>query len=378
MMTTIDWMGKTVSQAAGLHAYVPGKPIAQMLRELGLAESEIEKQVASTVKLASNENPNGPPPKAILAMQQVASEVHRYPDGDCFALKQSLAKLHGISNKQLLIGNGSNEDLELIIRAFAGSGDEVVYSQRAFIVYALATTAAGATGIAVPEIDGLGHDLVAMAEAVNAKTKVVCIANPNNPTGSLLSTEELQDFLDALPRDVVVILDEAYYEYVRFEVADSIAALRHPGLVISRTFSKAYGLAGCRVGYAVADAALLSAVNRFREPFNVNMFAQAAAIAALEDRDWVMAKVDACVAERARLEDALNKRGCLPANSFGNFVLLQDKHALELVKAMEKRGVILRPLAPYGMADMIRVSVGSKAENDKFLSALDAELLARQ
>jgi len=378
MMTTIDWMGKTVSQAAGLHAYVPGKPIAQMLRELGLAESEIEKQVANTVKLASNENPNGPPPKAILAMQQVASEVHRYPDGDCFALKQSLAKFHGITNKQLLIGNGSNEVLELIIRTFAGSSDEVIYSQRAFIVYALATTAAGATGIAVPEIDGLGHDLAAMAKAVNAKTKVVCIANPNNPTGSLLSTEELQDFLDALPRDVVVILDEAYYEYVRFEVADSIAALKHPGLVISRTFSKAYGLAGCRVGYAVADAALLSAVNRFREPFNVNMFAQAAAIAALEDRDWVMAKVDACVAERTRLEDALNKRGCLPANSFGNFVLLQDKHALELVKAMEKRGVILRPLAPYGMADMIRVSVGSKAENDKFMTALDAELLARQ
>lgn len=376
-MTMIDWMGKTVSQASGLHAYVPGKPIAQMLREQGFAESDIEKQVANTVKLASNENPNGPPPKAMLAMQQAVSEVHRYPDGDCFALKQALAKFHGISHKQLLIGNGSNEVLELIIRTFAGCGDEVIYSQRAFIVYALVTTAAGATGIAVPESDGLGHDLQAMAKAVNAKTKVICIANPNNPTGSLLSTAALQAFLDDLPRDVVVILDEAYYEYVRFDVADSVLALQHPGLVISRTFSKAYGLAGCRVGYGVANENLLAAVNRFREPFNVNIFAQVAAIAALEDIDWVMAKVDTCVAERERLEEALRQRDCLAAKSFANFVLLQRKQSLELVQAMEKRGVILRPLAAYGMADMIRVSVGSVVENDTFIAALDAELLAR-
>lgn len=375
-MNTIDWLRQAVPQTANLQTYVPGKPVEQMLRELGLGEAEMSSRLASTVKLASNENPFGPPPKAIAAMQQAASQVHRYPDGDCFALKQALAKHHGVSIGQLLVGNGSNEVLELLIRTFAGAGDEVVYSQRAFMVYALATAASGAKGIAVPEADGLGHDLAAMAKAVNANTKVVCIANPNNPTGSLLSTTALQDFLDGLPRQIVVILDEAYYEYVRHELQDSIHALSHPGLIISRTFSKAYGLAGARVGYAIADAELLAVVGRFREPFNVNMLAQVGAIAALAEQDWVMAQVDLCVAERTRLELVLAERGLLCGKSFGNFVLLQIKNALDLVKAMEKRGVILRPLAGYGMPDVIRVSVGSAAENEKFVQALDAELQA--
>lgn len=375
-MKTIHWLGQAVPQTANLQTYVPGKPVEQMLRELGLGEAEMISRLTSTVKLASNENPFGPPPKAIAAMQQAASQVHRYPDGDCFALKQGLAKHHGVSIGQLLVGNGSNEVLELLIRTFAGAGDEVVYSQRAFMVYALATAASGAKGIAVPEADGLGHDLEAMSKAVNANTKVVCIANPNNPTGSLLSTVELQAFLDCLPRQMVVILDEAYYEYVRHELQDSIRALSHPGLIISRTFSKAYGLAGARVGYAIADAALLAVVGRFREPFNVNMLAQVGAIAALAEQDWVMAQVDLCVAERTRLELVLAERGLLCGKSFGNFVLLQIKNALDLVKAMEKRGVILRPLAGYGMPDVIRVSVGSAAENEKFVQALDAELQA--
>ncbi len=370
----MDWLAQAVAQSEKLHPYIPGKPIEQMLRERGLNDGQIREQIALTVKLASNENPYGPPPKAIAAMQQAAAEVHRYPDGDCFTLKQALVAEHGIQPGQLLIGNGSNEVLELIIRSFAASGDEVVYSQRAFIVYALATVAAGATGIAVSEHDGFGHDLDGMLAALTEKTKVVCIANPNNPTGSLLKTEALQAFLDALPRHVVVILDEAYFEYVQHEVADSIHALSHPGLVVSRTFSKAYGLAGCRVGYAVADDALISVINRFREPFNVNMLAQAAAIAALQDKAWVLEKVTACLDERAHLEAALEQRNCLAAASHGNFVLLRHEKSLSLVKELEEKGVIVRPLAPYGMADTLRVSVGSAEENAKFLQALDAVL----
>jgi len=369
-----DWLKQAVSQSKKLHPYIPGKPIAQMLRELGLSDSEVEQRVANTVKLASNENPYGVSPKVLKAIQQAATEIHRYPDGDCFELKQALAKKHGICAEQLLIGNGSNEVLELIIRTFAGAGDEVIYSQRGFIVYALATTAAGATGIAVPESDGFTHDLNAMLDVVSDNTKVVCIANPNNPTGALLQTSALQAFLDNLPSHIVVIIDEAYVEYVKSEVEDSIHALKHDGLIISRTFSKAFALAGLRVGYAVANQDLLAVVNRFREPFNVNSIAQAAALAALQDEDWVMDKVALCKAERARLEASLFDLNCLATSSFANFVLFQHKNSSEIVKKLEQEGVIVRPLAPYGMPDVLRVSVGTPTENDAFLAALSKVL----
>jgi len=364
------WLNQAVSQTQQLHPYIPGKPIVQMLRELGLAENEIQQRISSTVKLASNENPYGVPPKAILAIQNAAALVNRYPDGDCFKLKQVLAKSHQVSSSQLLIGNGSNEVLELIIRTFAGAGDEVIYSQRGFIVYALATTATGATGIAVAEADGLTHDLDAMLKAVNGKTKVICIANPNNPTGSLLKTDALQNFLNQIPQHIVVILDEAYVEYVADEVEDSIHALSHEGLIVSRTFSKAYGLAGCRVGYAVASSELLAVANRFREPFNVNSLAQAAALGAIADKDWVLEKVELCKQERARLEAALQDVHCFVAKSYGNFVLMQHEESAELVKKLEHSGIIVRPLAPYGMPKILRVSVGTKDENDAFLNAL--------
>jgi histidinol-phosphate aminotransferase len=366
----VDWLTQAVSQSKKLHPYIPGKPIAQMLRELGLSESEIAQKEASTVKLASNENPYSAPPQALAAIQSALHDAHRYPDGDCFELKQALALKHDIHPEQLLIGNGSNEVLELIIRTFAGVGDEVIYSQRGFIVYALATTAAGATGVAVSESDGYAHDLHAMLDAVNERTKVVCIANPNNPTGALLSTQALQSFLDKLPAHIVVILDEAYVEYVKHEVDDSIHALKHEGLIVSRTFSKAYGLAGLRVGYAVASAVLLAVVNRFREPFNVNSLAQAAALGALQDDAWVMAKVETCKQERAKLEKALLALNMLAAPSLANFVLLKYENAADLVKGLEQEGVIVRPLAPYGMPDVLRVSVGTKDENDAFLNAL--------
>lgn len=357
----VNWAACAVPQCAGLHPYVPGKPVEQLLREKGLDRA---------VKLASNENPFGPSPRAIAAMQKAAGEVHRYPDGDCTALKESLAAKHGVATSNILPGNGSNEVLELLIRTFAGAGDEVVYSERGFIVYALAAQAAGAKGVAVPESDGLAHDLDAMAVAVTSRTKVVCVANPNNPTGTLHSTHAIQQFLDRLPRDVVVIMDEAYYEYVADELGDTVNALRHPGLAICRTFSKTYGLAGCRVGYAIADQAIVALVNRFREPFNVNLLSQAAAVAAIADEAWVMEKVAASNSERARLEGELASLRVLGGESHGNFVLLCDERAHQVLQGLEDRGIIPRPLAPYGMPEYLRITVGTAEENDLLLASL--------
>ena len=357
----VNWAACAVPQCEGLHPYVPGKPVEKLLREKGIERA---------VKLASNENPYGPSPKAIEAMRRAAQDVHRYPDADCAILKQALAERHGVAVHNILPGNGSNEVLELLIRTFAGAGDEVVYSERGFIVYALAAQAAGAKGIAVPESDGLAHDLDAMAEAVTSRTKVVCVANPNNPTGTLHRTGEIQNFLDRLPRDVIVIMDEAYYEYVADELGDSVKRLRHPGLAICRTFSKAYGLAGCRVGYAVADQAIVALVNRFREPFNVNLLAQAGALAAIDDGDWVVEKVAASSGERARLEGELASLRVLGGESYGNFVLLQDRDASGILRGLEDRGIIPRPLTPYGMPEYLRITVGTPEENNALLTTL--------
>ncbi len=361
-MSEVNWLTRAVAQAQELVPYVPGKPVEQLLREKGIAEA---------VKLASNENPYGPAPRAVEAMRAAAAHVHRYPDGDSTALKEALAARHDVTPAQILLGNGSNEVLELLIRTFAGAGDEVVYSQRAFVVYQLAARAAGSVGVAVAEADGLSHDLEAMAAAVNERTKVVCIANPNNPTGTLHGTAALQTFLDRLPRDVVVIIDEAYYEFVADTLGDTVALLSHPGLVISRTFSKAYGLAGCRVGYAIADAAIVGLVNRFREPFNLNLLAQAAARAALEDEAWVCEKVDEVCREREKLESRLEEMGLLAVKSHGNFVLLRHSAAATILQRLEDQGIIPRPLAPYGMADCLRITVGLPAENRRFVEVLE-------
>ncbi len=361
----IDWSARAVGQSQRLHPYVPGKPIEMLLVEKGLSKA---------IKLASNENPHGPAPSAIAVLKQAAESVHRYPDGDAGDLKQALARKHKISTENIFIGNGSNEVLELMIRTFAGNGDEVIYSERGFIVYALAATAAGAAGVAVPEADGLTHDLHAMVASVTSRTKVICIANPNNPTGTLHDASAIQDFLDALPRGLVVILDEAYYEFVADKIEDSINALQHPGLIICRTFSKAYGLAGLRVGYAVGDAEILGLVNRFREPFNVNLLAQKAAIAALDDTAWVQKTVAKCKAGRQRLETALEEWGVLGGKSFGNFVLLRHQEAAFVLQKLEDQGIIPRPLAPYCMPDYLRITVGTAEENNRLLAALSSIL----
>lgn len=362
---SMNWLARTVPQTEGLYPYVPGKPVETLLREKGLSHA---------VKLASNENPYGPSPKAVAAMGAAVAEVNRYPDGDANVLKQVLAGFHGVDRNQLLIGNGSNEVLDILIRTFAGAGDEVIFSSRGFIVYALAAQAAGARSVAVPEADGLSHDLDAMAAAVTERTKVVCIANPNNPTGTLHGNDLIQNFLDRLPRNVIVIVDEAYYEFVADLQGDSVQLLSHPGLVISRTFSKAYGLAGCRVGYAIADSEIVALANRYREPFNLNLLAQVAAVAALDDRDWMMAGVAKSNSERERLESEFEALGLLGGRCFGNFTLLRHPQCAELLRRFEDRGIIPRPLAPYGMADYLRISVGSAEENSEFLQALNTIL----
>ncbi|MDQ6978931.1 MAG: histidinol-phosphate transaminase [Mariprofundaceae bacterium] len=365
MTKLTDWLGRAVPQTSDLHPYVPGKPLEQLLRETGLTEA---------IKLASNENPYGPPPAAIKAMQSACTEVHRYPDGDSTQLKNALAKHHHIDSSRLLLGNGSNEVLELIIRCFANNDAQVIYSRHAFMVYALATVAAGAHGVAVDDDETLGHDLSAMLAAVSQYTRIICIANPNNPTGTLLDNNKIQSFLDQLPRDMVVIIDEAYHEYVADISSDSIHSLYHPGLVITRTFSKAYGLAGCRVGYAIATPDLIACINRYREPFNINSIAQAAACAALSEQTWLTVHVAQALGERDRLELALQERGLSFGHSYGNFVLLRHEKADVLHQKMELKGVILRPLASYGMADFLRVSVGTPEENSQFIHALDAVL----
>jgi len=356
------WLERAVIQTASLHPYIPGKSLQQLLRETGLSKA---------VKLASNENPYGAAPAVITAMQQACTASHRYPDGDSTALKNALAEHHDVNPDRILLGNGSNEVLELLIRCFADHQTQVVYSRRAFIVYALATVAAGAHGVAVEDDANLGHDLSAMLAAVTQYTRIVCIANPNNPTGTLLDNADIQAFLDALPRNVVVIVDEAYHEYVIETHADSVAYLYHPGLVITRTFSKAYGLAGCRIGYGIGNAELIACANRYREPFNVNSIAQAGALAALDEQLWMQTHVTKALFERDNLEDALQQRGLLLAHSHGNFVLLRHKEAVNIHALMEQQGMILRPLVPYAMADVLRVSVGTSKENAAFLDALD-------
>jgi len=358
----MNWQSRAVAQTNHLHPYIPGKAIEQLMAEKGLSE---------VIKLASNENPFGASPKAICAVQKAAHSLHRYPDGDATALREALADKHQCQIERILLGNGSNEVLELLIRCFAGAGDEVIYARRGFIVYALATIAAGATGIAVEEDDGLTHYLQGMLDAINENTKVICIANPNNPTGTFLSSTELQAFLDQVPKNIVVILDEAYHEFVAQHV-ELFKPLQHAGLVVCRTFSKAYGLAGLRVGYAVADSGIIALANRFREPFNVNVLAQKGALAALDDVAWMQEKVEMTLFERDKLECFLEEAELLTGCSYANFVLLSHPDALHIAEALENQGIIPRPLAPYGMAETLRISVGTEKENNQFIQAMIA------
>jgi histidinol-phosphate aminotransferase len=352
--------------------YQPGKPIAELERELG---------ISGIVKLASNENPLGASPLAVAAMHAAMSDIARYPDGSGFDLKRALSERYQIERACIVLGNGSNDLLELAARAFLAPGDKVVYSDHAFAVYALATQAAGATGISVPATKGFGHDLAAMLQAaVQHKVKMVFIANPNNPTGTFLGAAELLDFLRSVPPQVLVVLDEAYNEYLPHDLRyDSVSWLRDfPNLIISRTFSKAYGLAGLRVGYALAGELVADMLNRVRQPFNVNSVAQAAAVAALQDESFVRRTCELNQAGMEQITQGLTRLGLEFIPSFGNFVCCRiansaesgGKGAGQMYRRLLELGVIVRPIANYDMPDYLRVSIGLESENEKFLSAL--------
>jgi len=350
--------------------YVPGKPVDELARELGL-------DPAGIVKLASNENPRGPGPRVRAAIAAAVDELTRYPDGNGFALKAALAKRLGADRAQLVLGNGSNDILELVSLAFLEPGDAAVYAQHAFAVYPLATQARGATGIEVPARD-FGHDLAAMREAITPRTRVVFVANPNNPTGTWLAPASVEAFVAAVPREVVVVLDEAYNEYLDPAArAPSVAWVgKYPNLVVSRTFSKAYGLAALRVGYGVMDARVADIVNRIRQPFNVNSLAQAAAIAALEDTAYVDESRALNRQGIAQLEAGFARLGLRRVPTHGNFVLVEVGDAARVNLALLKEGVIVRPVANYGLPQWLRVTVGLPQENARFLDALAIALKA--
>jgi histidinol-phosphate aminotransferase len=350
--------------------YQPGKPISELAREMGLEEAGI-------IKLASNENPLGVSPLARRAIEAALADLARYPDGNGFELKQALSRRHGVAPECIVPGNGSNDVLEMAARAFLAPGLEAIYSQHAFAVYPLAVQATGATGVEVPAKD-YGHDLAAMRHAVTARTRLVFIANPNNPTGTLVLPGEVESFIADLPGGVVVVLDEAYTEYLPDDLKSGSTGwlARFPNLVVTRTFSKIYGLAGLRVGYAYAAAGVAGLMNRVRQPFNVNSLALAAATAALDDTDFVRKSFELNQRGLRQLAGGFKRLGLEYIPSYGNFISFRVKDAAGVFQKLLRAGVILRPIASYGMPQHLRVTVGLESENARFLAALEQALAA--
>ncbi|HEY7929397.1 MAG TPA: histidinol-phosphate transaminase [Steroidobacteraceae bacterium] len=363
-----------VGAVRALSPYVPGKPLAELERELGIEDS---------IKLASNENPHGPSPAVLEAMRAAVDEVWLYPDGSCHALKRALSQSLGVSMSMLTIGNGSNDLLVLLGEAFLTPATSAVYSQYAFAVYPLVIGAIGAQAIEVPALPAgtamaRGHDLAALRAAIRPDTRLVFIANPNNPTGTWLEAAELEAFVRALPATTLVVLDAAYQEYAQAKgLPDTLDwAHRHANLVQVRTFSKAYGLAGARIGYAISHPEVAEVLNRLRAPFNVNSLAQAGALAALNDAAYMQRSVQATMRELTRVTQAIRALGLPVGPSAANFVLVQvGARAPQIYQALLERGVIVRPLANYALPAHLRITIGLPAHNDRLLAAL-AELSA--
>ncbi len=350
---------------AGVHqqpVYEPGKPIETVAREYGLDPADI-------AKLASNENPFGPSPRAIAAGAAALKRAHLYPDGGCQELRQKIAMQRGVSPESILVGNGSNEIIELLGHAFLRPGLEVVMGAQAFIVYKLVTKLFGATPVEVPMSD-FGHDLDAMLAAVTERTRLLFVASPNNPTGVANTEADLLKLLQELPEHVILCLDEAYAEYL--EQAPDLSAAIHAGrkVVCLRTFSKIYGLGGLRVGYAYGAPELIALLHRVRQPFNVNAVAQAAATAALDDLEFVaMCRTENEVGRRVLCE-GLTALGFETVGGAANFVLSRVGSGAVVFEALQRRGLIVRPLAPYGMTEFVRITIGRSEENERLLSTL--------
>ena len=350
--------------------YQPGKPISELAREYGLDERSI-------VKLASNENPLGLSPRARTAIERELAELSRYPDGNAFDLKAALSRRYGVPMEGIVVGNGSNDVLEMAAAAFLTPGCSSVYSQHAFAVYPLATQARGAKGIVVPARD-FGHDLDTMRTAIAPDTRIVFIANPNNPTGTFVRGAQLEVFLKRVPKNVLVVLDEAYSEYLPRELLynSTLWLPKHPNLVITRTFSKVYALAGLRVGFGLCDPAVAELLNRVRQPFNVNNLALVAAAAALGDSEFVARSYEVNRAGMSQLENGFRAQALEWIPSVGNFVSVRipqsggKPQAGVVFEKLLRQGVIVRPVAGYGMPDHLRVTIGLPEENERFLAAL--------
>ena len=360
--------------------YQPGKPIADIARAYGFQEDQV-------VKLASNENPLGMSPKGREAMLKAAADLGRYPDGNGFALKQALSKKFGLDPATITLGNGSNDILELVAHAFLAPGKESLMSDHSFAVYALASQAVGATLVSVPaQSQDLGHDLDGFSRRISANTAVVWIANPNNPTGSFIPGDRLESFISSVPISVLVVLDEAYTEYLSED--DSYPAFewvtRYPNLLVSRSFSKAYGLAGLRVGYGVASEEVTDLLNRVRQPFNVNSLALAAAEASIFDYEFLARSAELNRQGMLQIQQGLQTRGISALQSWGNFLLidlqavnpLEPKAGAVVYEALLSKGVITRPVANYGLPGYLRVSIGTSKENEAFLKAMPFALEA--
>ncbi len=349
-----------------LAPYPPGKPIEELEREYGISDS---------IKLASNENPLGPSPRALAAIQEALSQLHRYPDGSCYYLKRALARKLGVSPDALIFGNGSNELIELVVRTFLRQGEEAVMADQAFVIYRLVVQAQGGRSRVVP-LRHYTHNLDAIADAISPATRMVFLANPNNPTGTIFFRDQWEEFLARVPEDVIVVMDEAYFEYVDDpRYPDSLSSQAPTrALLTLRTFSKIYGLAGLRIGYGIAPPALVDLMDRVRAPFNVSSLAQAAAIAALEDDEHVQRtrRVNREGMEFLRRE--FERLGLEYVPSWANFILVRVGNGARVYEALLRRGVIVRPMGVYGFPEHVRISIGTPPENERCIAALEQVL----
>jgi len=357
---------QALSYVRAISPYQPGKPITELAREMGIPVEKI-------VKLASNENPLGMSPMAKRAVEAAINGIERYPDQ--FDLIKAVAERCSVAQNQVVLGNGSNDVLDLIARVFLAPGRSAVFAQHAFAVYPLATLSTGAELISTPA-KNYGHDLNAMRAAIRPDTRIVWIANPNNPTGNFLPYPEVRAFLETVPPDVVVVLDEAYNDYLApAERVDTAAWIKDfPNLVVTRTFSKIFGLAGLRVGYAIASAEVADLMNRVRQPFNVNNLAIAAAVAAIDDHQFIAESYELNRRGMVQLLAGLKRLGLEHIPSHGNFVTFKVIGAAEVNQKLLRQGVIVRPIAGYGLPDWLRVTIGTEPDNARFLEALEKAL----
>jgi histidinol-phosphate aminotransferase len=349
-----------------IHPYIPGKPVEEVERELGI----------SAVKMASNENPLGPSPVALEAIRQHLAQTHRYPIGDGFYLRRKLAERLGVSMDEIILGSGSTDIIELVARTFLTSADDVITARQSFVMYTLAVQEMNSLMIYVP-LKQDTYDLEAILDSLTPRTKVIFLANPNNPTGTMVGAAQIDHFLERLPRHIIVVLDEAYYEYVQdSEYSHSLEHVRQKKhVIVLRTFSKIYGLAGLRMGYGIAHPDFITCLNKVRSPFNTTSIAQVAALAALDDEEHVQRSVESNKAGYAQLTRELDRLGIRFVPSVTNFVLVDIRQdCLEIYKRLLKHGVIVRPLKSNGFSSALRVTIGTQEENDKFISALEDAL----